>query len=200
MSKGKLRKSFSTTSCQEKVFLAQPLGFVVCTIHITSRKSFHPMTVVHVHAIYKGTGSRTIALPGLQINLWPPVISTFDLLTSNAHRFMPLSCASLHSFSKHRVHKFGNRQTNGRTDGRTNARKNKPTKKITPLTVHLAWRRHKNPTCLLVHCCTCTDEHSNFARSCGNGFVIRARSPVGFVAQWSVSDRRTFAVLRSTCG
>jgi len=47
---------------------------------------------------------------------------------------------SVHSFSKHRVHKSGNRQTNERTDRRTDEQPDN----IMPPPASLVWRRHNN--------------------------------------------------------
>ena len=57
------------------------------------------------------------------------VTLTFDLLTPKIDRFMPLPCPvdrlyqftskSVHSYSKYRLHKFGNRRTDGQKNERT---------------------------------------------------------------------------------
>jgi len=66
---------------------------------------------------------------------------TFDLLTAKVDRFMPSprgplvpASKSLHSFSKYRVHNFGNGRTVGRTQGHSKGR----VKNI------MSWRRHRN--------------------------------------------------------
>ena len=48
----------------------------------------------------------------------------------------------VHSFSKYRVHNFGNRRKNGRTDGLTNERTDGQVENIMPPFASLAWRRH----------------------------------------------------------
>jgi len=56
----------------------------------------------------------------LQTYLWPRVTLTFDFLTvtPKVDHFMPLprgrtTCADRHLFSKYRIHKFGNKRTDG---------------------------------------------------------------------------------------
>jgi len=66
---------------------------------------------------YKTIGPKRIETDAFAKLLRPPVILTFDPLTPEVGRFMPLlrgplvslTLKSVHSFPKYHVHKFGNR-------------------------------------------------------------------------------------------
>jgi len=89
--------------------------------------------------------------PDLQIYFRPPLPLTFDLMTPEADRFMPLPGDHLRqlalklvlSLSKYRVYKFADKRTDGQTDGQTDGRTDGQVENTVPPPASLAWRRHK---------------------------------------------------------